>query len=58
MAYRLARFLQFLGLVILPVAIAGNVAEQLNLRQSLSLSAAGMLVFFVGWLVQEGTRRR
>jgi hypothetical protein len=58
MLYRLGRFLQFLGLIILPVAIAGNMAEKLDLRLSLSLSAAGMGVFFVGWLLQQGARPR
>ncbi len=56
MLYKLSRLLQFLGLVILPVAISGNVAEQLDLKQSLMLSAAGVLVFFVGWLLQQSTR--
>jgi hypothetical protein len=54
MRYKLARALQFLGLVILPVAIAGNVAEQLTLWQSLSLSGAGVFVFYLGWLLQKG----
>lgn len=52
MLYRLARFLQFLGLVILPLAIAGNLAERLALGQSLILSGAGMLIFYLGWLMQ------
>jgi hypothetical protein len=54
MRYKLARALQFLGLLILPVAIAGNVAEQLTLWQSLSLSGAGVSVFYLGWLLQKG----
>ncbi len=57
MLYRVARLLQFAGLVILPVAIAGNMAdERLSLKQSLTLSAVGIFVFFVGWLLQQGTR--
>ena len=57
MLYRVARFLQFAGLIILPVAIAGNLAdERLTLKQSLLLSAVGMFVFFIGWLLQQGTR--
>jgi hypothetical protein len=55
--YSIARFLQLLGLLILPVAIAGNVAERLTLGQSLGLSAAGILVFSVGWLLQQAARK-
>lgn len=52
MIFRLARFLQFLGLVILPVAIAGNLAERLTLWESLSVSGIGMAIFYLGWLLQ------
>ncbi len=53
MLYRLGRLFQLAGLIILPVAIAGNVAERLTLWQSLSLSAAGVTVFYFGKLLQE-----
>ena len=53
MLYKLGRILQFAGLVVLPVAISGNVAEKLDLKQSLLLSSAGILVFSVGWLLQQ-----
>lgn len=56
MRYRLGRGLQLAGLVILPVAIAGNVAEKLTLWQSLSISAVGMLLFYAGWLLQQGAQ--
>jgi hypothetical protein len=55
--YSISRFLQLLGLLILPIAIAGNVAERLTLGQSLGLSAAGILVFAIGWLLQQATRK-
>ena len=54
MRYQVARLLQFAGLVILPVAVMGNVAERLSLRDSLILSAAGVGVFMLGWLLQQG----
>lgn len=50
--YQLGRTLQFLGLVVLPIGIAGNLAESLTLWQSLILSGAGMLIFYLGWLLQ------
>jgi hypothetical protein len=55
--FKLGRFLQFCALVILPVAIAGNVAERLDLRESLMLSGVGVGVFIVGWLLQQKSRR-
>lgn len=60
MLYRLGRLLQLLGLLILPVAIAGNVADplQMDLRRSLGLSCLGMLIFLVGWLLQQAARPR
>jgi hypothetical protein len=57
--YTLGRLLQLVGLVLLPLAIAGNlVNERLNLKQSLGLSAIGIGVFSVGWLLQQGARPR
>jgi hypothetical protein len=56
--YNLGRFLQLAGLVILPCAIAGNVVEQLSLKDSLMLSGVGVLVFSLGWLLQQGARPR
>jgi len=57
MLYGLARLLQLAGLIILPVAIAGNLAdERLSLKESLLLSAAGVAVFILGWLLQQGAR--
>jgi hypothetical protein len=60
MLYRVGRLLQVVGLILLPVAIAGNIAPgpPLDLRESLSLSAVGMLVFGVGWLLQQAGRPR
>ncbi|MCI0463078.1 MAG: hypothetical protein L0Z62_39530 [Gemmataceae bacterium] len=56
MMYNLARGLQLLGLIVLPMAIMGNVAEQLSLKDSLILSAVGGGVFLLGYLLQQGTR--
>jgi hypothetical protein len=56
--YTIARLLQLVGLVILPISIAGNLAERLSLWQSLELSAIGILVFSLGWLLQQAARKR
>jgi hypothetical protein len=58
MLYKLARFLQLAGLVILPVAMAGDMAGKVELKESLTFSLVGILVFFVGWLLQQATRPR
>ena len=56
MLFTLGRLLQLAGLIILPVAISGNVAEKLDLRESLTWSTIGILVFSAGWLLQQATR--
>jgi hypothetical protein len=60
MLYKLGRFLQVVGMIVLPVAIAGNLApgEPLDLRASLLLSAVGVAVFTLGWLLQQAGRSR
>jgi hypothetical protein len=57
MLYKVGRLLQLIGLIILPVAISGNMAEKLDLRESLGLSGIGILIFFIGWMVQQSGRR-
>jgi hypothetical protein len=56
--YRVGRFLQLIGLILLPVAMAGNVSNELDLRQMLSLAGIGIIVFIVGWLLQQAKRRK
>jgi hypothetical protein len=57
--YTIARALQLLGLLLLPLAVAGNVAdERLSLKESLEMSAIGVMVFALGWLLQQTTRPR
>jgi len=56
MFYRLGRILQLLGLLILPAAIAGEMAERLTLKESLTMTGVGISVFFIGWLLQQNKR--
>jgi hypothetical protein len=53
MVYKFGRFLQLLGLILVPVALAGNVArqEEVTLGVMLAIAAAGMLLFYIGWLM-------
>lgn len=59
MLYKLGRGLQLLGLLILPIAIAGNVAdpERVDLKQSLMMSSCGVAAFVVGWLCQQAGKK-
>jgi hypothetical protein len=54
--YSVARLLQFAGLLVLPVAMAGNIAEKLDLRQMLMVAGVGIGLFATGWLLQQVTR--
>jgi hypothetical protein len=59
MLYSLGRFLQAFGLfVVLPIALAGNALERLTLADMLKLAAAGILIFTVGWLLQQASKPR
>jgi hypothetical protein len=59
MLYKIGRLLQLAGLIILPIAMAGNMAdERLGLKESLALSSLGVGVFAVGWLLQQTARER
>jgi hypothetical protein len=60
MLYKLGRFLQLVGMIVLPVAIAGNIApnEPLNLKTSLTLSFIGVGIFALGWLLQQAGKPR
>jgi hypothetical protein len=55
MLYRIGRFLQLLGLLILPVGVAGNLArpEEVTVKTSLTIAVVGMVVFGLGWLIQQ-----
>jgi len=60
MLYHLGRFLQLVGLIMLPLAVAGNLQPNnpLSLGTSLTLSSIGMLIFFVGWLLQQASGKK
>ena len=60
MVYKLGRLLQIVGLILLPVAMAGNlVPEQaLTLGNMLTLMIVGVVVFLIGWALQEVGKRK
>ncbi len=56
MLYYLGRFLQLIGLILLPVAIAGEVSQSLNFRDFYIITGIGILLFTTGWLLQRNTK--
>jgi hypothetical protein len=59
MLYKLGRLLQLVGLILLPVAIAGNLVPDapVDLRGVLMLTGVGVGVFALGWLLQQASKR-
>jgi hypothetical protein len=54
MRYRLGRFLQLLGLCIVPTGIAGNIIFQAVVTEAVMLTilGAGGAVFLAGYMIQ------
>lgn len=57
MLYRLGRLLQLVGMLMLPLAIAGELLPRdqnpLSLKTSLLLSGAGVVLFMLGYLMSN-----
>jgi hypothetical protein len=51
--YRLGRFLQVLAMIILPFGIASELMGKVGLGQSMLIAAGGMLVFYIGYVIQN-----
>jgi hypothetical protein len=58
MLYKVGRVLQLVGLLLLPLAIAGNLSPEdpLSLGRSLTISGIGVGVFILGYLLQQAGR--
>ncbi len=55
MLYKLGRLLQLVGLILLPVAMAGQLLPEpaVTLSGMLTIMVIGILVFYVGYKLQE-----
>lgn len=53
MLYKLGRVLQLVGMLLLPAAIAGTETGHFGTKAELILLGVGVLVFFLGWRMQE-----
>jgi hypothetical protein len=51
--YRIGRWLQLVGLLILPFGIASELMGKVGLSQSLLIAGGGALVFYVGYVIQN-----
>ena len=60
MLYRLGRTLQVIGMVLLPIGMAGNIVkpELITVQDSLVWAGLGVAVFAAGWLLQAVARPR
>ena len=60
MLYKLGRYFQLVGMILLPVAIAGNLAREdlIDLKTSLTMSGVGVGIFAVGWLLQQAGKTK
>lgn len=56
MLYKLGRLLQLLGLVVLPVAMAGEVAQSMSLGHMLTWASVGVVLFISGWMLTQGAK--
>ncbi|HEX8202314.1 MAG TPA: hypothetical protein VF590_17685 [Isosphaeraceae bacterium] len=50
--YALGRTLQVIGLLVLPFGIASELLGKVSLGQSLLISGVGVVVFYLGVLLQ------
>jgi hypothetical protein len=59
MTYKLGRMMQGIGLILLPIAMAGNMVrpQEFGLWYTLGLSGIGIGIFTLGWLLQQAARR-
>jgi hypothetical protein len=46
--YRLGRILQVIGMIVLPVAIASELAKRVTLGQSMVIATSGAALFLLG----------
>jgi uncharacterized membrane protein YjfL (UPF0719 family) len=53
MLYKLGRLMQLIGLIILPIAMAGEIAQSFSLGRMLVWATVGIVVFGIGWWLQR-----
>jgi hypothetical protein len=58
--YRIGRFLQVAGMLVMPAGMAGNMIDpvRVDIKTSLMVAGAGIVIFTIGWLLQQAGRPR
>ncbi len=51
--HQFGRGLQLLGLLILPFSVVSEIVEKVGLGLSMLVSASGMLIFYLGYILQN-----
>jgi hypothetical protein len=54
--YYLGRFLQVVGLLLLPFGMASELMDKVGLAQSMLIAAGGAGIFYVGYVIQHRVR--
>ncbi len=56
--YKLGRGLQVVGMIVVPIGMAGNIVrpEHITVQDSLTVAAVGVAIFVAGWLLQQFSR--
>jgi uncharacterized membrane protein YjfL (UPF0719 family) len=53
MLYKVGRLFQLLGLLVLPIAMAGEASGSMPLGKMLTWASVGVVLFMVGWMLQQ-----
>ncbi len=53
--YQIGRFLQVVGMLVMPAGMVGNMIDpvRVELKTSLLVAAAGIVVFMLGYFLQQ-----
>ena len=59
MLYKIGRTLQVIGMIVLPIGMAGNIVrpEQVSVQESLAIAGVAVAIFVLGWLLQQAGRK-
>jgi hypothetical protein len=60
MIYKIGRALQVVGMIVLPVGMVGNVYDPhlVTVQESLVIAGVGVVIFGLGWVLQQAGRPR
>lgn len=58
--YQVGRFLQVVGMLVMPAGMVGNIVDPLrvDLKTSLLVAGAGIVLFTLGYLIQQASKPR